>query len=69
MPQKLNLSPEQLSQAEAQSDMSKEYIPALDGATHYLAYVPYQGARILCILKDGKWTPTNQGELLKIMTG
>ncbi|HAV1338025.1 TPA: hypothetical protein JG819_004689 [Vibrio parahaemolyticus] len=69
MPQKLNLSPEQLNQAAEQSDMSNEYIPALEGAKHYLAYVPYQGNNILCILKNGEWKPTNQTELMQIMSG
>lgn len=69
MPQKLNLNQEQLNQVKSHSDMSKEYIPALDGAKHYLAYINYQGTNMLCILKNGEWQPTSQAELMQIMSG
>lgn len=69
MPQKLNLSPEQLKEArEQQSAMADESIPALDGAKHYFAYINYQGTPVLCILDNGNWRPTTQQELINMLS-
>lgn len=68
MPQKLNLSPEQLSQAK-NKDMSEEYIPALEGAKHYLCYAETNGIAVMTIFKDGEWKLTSQAELFNIING
>lgn len=64
MPQKLNITAEQVQDAQKQSE---EMIPTVEGAKSYFAYVDYHGTGILCILDGGKWRPTTRDEMTRLL--
>lgn len=65
MKQKLNLDAAQLANATHSAD---DYIPALEDAKAYFAYVNVDGKAVLCILDNGKWRTTTQQELMNMMS-
>lgn len=72
MPQKLNLTPEQVNEVEKDQDaMYGETIPTIEGAEAYFSFVNHNGTKVLCLLHDdGRekvWKVTNQQELMRFI--
>ncbi|QGH72769.1 MAG: hypothetical protein [Podoviridae sp. ctLUJ1] len=66
--QTLNLTSAELSAVQLDKKAVDEAtIPAVEGAKNYFALVVYQGVTLLCILDNGKWRPTTQMELMRLM--
>lgn len=66
--QELDLSPAEVNAALInKQEIDEASIPAVSGAKKYFALVDYKGTVLLCILDNGKWRPTSQVELLKLL--
>lgn len=64
MPQKLDIDPEQIEQSQ-----EEEFLPTLEGAEQYFAYIRHNNMPILCIYDKAskKWRTTNQQELMRFI--